>query len=417
VAQLSDDALAFGGALSTVDEVVRGFRDSLAAVPETESVALAAACGRVLARDLVAPLAIPAFDNSAVDGYAVRIADVAREGETRLRVVDRVAAGARAEIAVGAGEAARVFTGAPMPPGTDTVFMQEDVRREGEVVIAPPGLRRGANARRAGEDLACGAVALAAGRRLRPEDVGLAAALGFPVLEVRRRLVVAVISTGDEVTAPGEPLGPAGLYDANRPMLLGLVESAGATALDRGIVRDEAAGLSRAIAQAAGEADVILTSGGVSTGEEDHVKTAVERAGRLVWWRIGIKPGRPVAMGVVGGAAFLGLPGNPVAAFVTFTQIVRPLLAALAGEAWRPPTPLPVTSAFAYRKKAGRREFVRVRLEIAPDGRALARKHPQDGAGVLTSLTMSDGLVVLPEASTSVGEGEAVGFLPFAALV
>jgi len=416
MAQLSDDAFAFGGKLSTVAEAVAGFARHLSPVPETETVALMAADGRVLASDVLAPLSIPSFDNSAVDGYAVRIADVAPEGETRLTVVDRVIAGSAAGVTLRAGEAIRVFTGAPLPPGADTVYMQEDVRAEAGTVVVPPGLKRGANARFTGEDLAAGTVAVASGRRLRPEDIGLIAALGVPHVVVRRRLVVAVFSTGNEVVDPGRPLPPAGLHDANRFILAGLVRRSGAMLQDLGIVSDDPAAISNALHAASRSADLVITSGGVSTGEEDHTRAAIEAAGRLVWWRIGIKPGRPVAMGVVGGAAVLGLPGNPVAAFVTFTQIVRPLVAALSGETWAKPRPLPVRAGFAYRKKAGRREFVRCRLADGEGGVPLALKHAQDGAGVITSLTASDGLVELPEDVTRVAEGDLVGFVPFAAL-
>ncbi len=416
MAQLTDDALAFGGTLSTVDDAIAGFRTHLRPVADIETVSLAAADGRVLARDVIAPLAIPSFANAAVDGYAVRMADIAAHGETTLLVVARVIAGSAAATALRPGEAIRVFTGAPLPPGADTVYMQEDVRLEDGRVIVPGGLRQGANVRFIGEDLAQGAVAVSAGRRLRPEDLGLAAALGIARLDVRRRLRVAVVSTGNEVVEPGSALPTAALYDANRFILAALVRRAGAEVLDLGIVRDDRAAIAAALADAAGRADVIITSGGVSTGDEDHVKAAVEAAGRLVWWRIGIKPGRPVAMGVVRGAAFLGLPGNPVAAFVTFTQIVRPLLAALAGEAWAPPRPTRVMSRFVHEKKAGRREFVRVRLETGADGTLVALKHVQDGAGVITSLTASHGLVALPESVTRVEIGDWVDFIAFALL-
>jgi molybdopterin molybdotransferase len=415
MAQLSDDAFAFGGALAAVADAVAAILARVAPVPETEEMPLAGARGRVLAADVVAPLPIPSFDNSAVDGYAVRVADVGTDGRTTLKVVDRVIAGSAALVAARPGEAIRVFTGAPLPPGTDTVYMQEDVEAGDGVVTVPPGLKRGANARFAGEDLAAGAVALSRGRRLGPADLGLAAALGVARLVVRRRIVVALFSTGNEVVEPGAPLPPAGLYDANRPLLAALIEAAGARVVDLGILRDDPAALAEGFARAAAAgADVIVTSGGVSTGEEDHVKAAVERAGRLDWWRVGIKPGRPVAMGVVGGAAFLGLPGNPVAAYVTFTRLARPLLAALSGESWTPPRAFPVVAGFAYKKKTGRREFVRVSLAPDEGGRLVATKHAQDGAGVITSLTMTEGLLDLPEDVTRVAPGDLVGFVPFA---
>jgi molybdopterin molybdotransferase len=352
----------------------------------------------------------------------VRHADLDAKEETRLAVSDRVTAGHAAARALAAGEAIRIFTGAPMPAGADTVFMQEDCRVEDGCVIVPAGLKVGANRRLAGEDLRAGAVMLPAGRRLTEPHVALAAAVGITVLPVRRRVRVAVFSTGDEIVEPGAQRPQAALFDANRYLLAGLIERLGASATDLGILPDDAEKLQHAIAAAAADHDLVLTSGGVSTGEADHVRTAVERAGRLVFWRVGIKPGRPVAMGVIPaaggeGAAFCGLPGNPVAVFVTFARVVRPLLLRLAGAEPEPLMPLPVRAAFAYRKRSGRREYVRVKLVRAADGGIDAVKHAQDGAGVITSLTETDGLIELPEDVTTVAQGATVGFLSYATLV
>jgi len=271
MAQLSDDSLAFGGKLATLDEVRAALRQRLTPVATVEIVDVMAAGRRILAQDIIAPLSIPAFDNSAVDGYAVRIGDVAPVGDTRLMITNRVTAGSSAKHPLGAGEAARIFTGAPLPEGADTIFMQEDVRVEGAHVVVPAGLKRSANARFAGEDIAAGEIALRQGLRLRPQDVALASALGLADLPVRRRLVMALLSTGNEVMAPGSVVGNAGLYDANRPLLAALAQAAGCDVIDGGIVRDEPEALAAALTQAASEADVVISSGGVSTGEEDHV--------------------------------------------------------------------------------------------------------------------------------------------------
>jgi molybdopterin molybdotransferase len=423
MAQLTDDCFAFSGPLLPVAEVERIINERIAPVAETESIALRAACGRVLAGAVAAPIDLPPFDNSAVDGYAVRHADAAGSGESRLSVVDRLTAGHAASRALGAGEAMRIFTGAPMPAGADTVFMQEDVRVEGEVVIVPAGLNRGANRRLAGEDVRAGSVVLPAGRRLTAQDVALAAALGLTSLEVRRRVRVAVFSTGDEIVEPGTARPAPALFDANRYLLTGLIERLGSAATDLGILPDDPGALARALASAAHGHDLVLTSGGVSTGEADHVRRAVETIGRLVFWRVAIKPGRPVAMGVIPGAArgadaaFIGLPGNPAAVYVTFARVVRPLLLRLAGAQAVPLVPMPVRAAFAYRKKAGRREYVRVRLARDGDGAVAAHKHPQDGAGIITSLTETDGLIELPEETTEIVPGASVGFLSYASLV
>jgi molybdopterin molybdotransferase len=420
MAQLSDDCFAFSGPLLPVEQAERIIHARVAPVAEVETVSLQAAHGRVLARDVLAPIDLPPFDNSAVDGYAVRHADLDGKAESRLVVVERVTAGRVAAQALPVGAAIRIFTGAPMPAGADTVFMQEDVRREGDAVIVPAGLARGANRRLAGEDVRAGSVALAAGRRLAAQHVALAAGVGVTALDVFRRVRVAVFSTGDEIVEPGRPRPAAALFDANRYLLIALIERLGGVATDLGILPDDPARLARAIAAAAAEHDLVVTSGGVSTGEADHVRHAVEAVGRLVFWRVAIKPGRPVAMGVIpgarGGAAFVGLPGNPAAVYVTFARIVRPLLLRLAGAEAAPLVPLPVRSAFAYRKRAGRREYVRVKLARAADGTVEAIKHAQEGAGIITSLTETDGLVELPEDVTTVVPGATVGFLSYAAL-
>jgi molybdopterin molybdotransferase len=422
MAQLSDDCFAFSGPLLPVDDIARIVRERVTPVAETETVSLETAHGRVLARELISPLDLPPFDNSAVDGYAVRHADLAADGETRLAVVERVTAGSAATRPLAAGDAVRIFTGAPMPDGADTVFMQEDVRRDGDTVVLPAGLELGANRRLAGEDVRRGAVLLPAGCRLEPQHVALAAAVGLISLEVRRRVRVAVFSTGDEIVQPGTARPGAALFDANRYLLLGLLARLGADATDLGILPDAPEQLARALAAAA-DHDLVLTSGGVSTGEADHVREVVESIGSVVFWRVAIKPGRPVAMGVIRGAgpghaaAFVGLPGNPVAVFVTFARVVRPLLLRLAGAETAPLQPLPVRAAFSYKKKKGRREYVRVSLRRAADGGIEATKHPQEGAGVITSLTETDGLAELAEDMTRVEPGTSIGFLSYASLV
>ena len=410
MAQLRKDIFAFGGKLASIEDILALIAERTPVVAEVEHVPLSLADGRVLAEDLTAPIDVPAFDNSAVDGYAVAFSDLAANGETALPVAARIAAGQQAGASVPRGAATRIFTGAPMPPGADTVFMQEDVRVENDRVILPSGLGRGANSRNRGEDIAEGAIAIEAGQRLDPRFIALAAALGTARLPVRRSLRVAVFSTGDEIVSPGEVLPPAKTYDANRFALCALLARQGCDVSDLGILPDCQAAVSRSLATATTRHDLVVTSGGVSTGEADYVRSAIEEAGSLVFWRLAIKPGRPIAMGLVNGAPIIGLPGNPVAAFIAFAFVVRPLLAALGGERWQAPAGARVRSMFDYEKKAGRREFVRARLVRGADGQDEAHKHPVDGAGVLTSLTRTDGLVVLPEALESVRLG---GFLEF----
>ena len=423
MAQLTDDCFAFSGPLMPIADMERLIEERVTPLEGVERTKLGRALGRVLAEDLMAPIDLPPFANSAVDGYAVRHVDLASDGETRLAITERVTAGAAASGEVSAGAAVRIFTGAPMPPGADTVFMQEDVREEAGRVIVPPGLKAGANRRHAGEDISKGAVALRVGTRLNPADIALAAALGLTRVPVRPRVKVALFSTGDEVIAPGAQLKEARIYDANRPLLAALLQKLGARVTDLGILADDPGVLRDALAMAATDHDLIVTSGGVSTGEADHVRGAVEAVGRLVFWRVGIKPGRPVAMGVIPGlapgasAAFVGLPGNPVAVFVTFARVVRPLFLRLAGATPEALTAFPVRSGFAYKKKTGRREYVRAALARAQDGALVAQKHPREGAGVISSLTETDGLVELPEDATAIDPGTTVGFIPYSALI
>ena len=416
--QLSKDCFASGAPIRSVDDAVASITTHLRPVDGVEVVALTDADGRILARDLIATLQLPPFTNSAVDGYAVRGQDVPVDTERAFGIAGRLQAGASAAGSVAPGEAIRIFTGAPMPEGADTVFMQEDVRvdKAGRAVL-PAGLKRGANVRPAGEDITLGRVILPAGRWLRPQDVAAAAAMGLTEIEVRRRVRVAVFSNGDEIVEPGAVRGEAQLFDSNRFMLLAMLQRIGCEVSDLGIRRDEREQVADVLKGAAGKHDLILSTGGVSTGEGDYVKAAVENVGTLVFWRIAMKPGRPVAMGVIDGTPFIGLPGNPVASFVTFARVARPAILALAGAEWTAPPVVRVRAAFSYRKKSARREYVRVHLRRAPDGTPEAVKFPREGAGLLSSLIDTDGLVELNEEVTRVEPGQIVNFFTYASLL
>jgi molybdopterin molybdotransferase len=414
MAQLSADCFAHGGNLMSLDDALALIEERTDAVTGVEAVALKDARGRILAEDVVAPFAVPPHANSAVDGYAVRFEDLAQDRETMLRVVGRAAAGHPERRAVAAGEAIRIFTGAVMPQGADTVMMQEDCRLEGDRVAIPPGIKRGSNRRRAGEDVEAGALALATGVRLRPQEIGLAASLGLSALTVRMRLKAALFSTGDEILEPGQPPATGRIYDSNRYALSALLAGLDVAVTDLGILPDREPVLREALRRASEGHDLILTSGGVSVGEEDHVRAAVEALGALHFWRLAIKPGRPIALGQVGRVPFVGLPGNPVAAMVTFLRIVRPLILKLAGARDRTPALFRVRAAFEYRKKTGRREWVRVSLVRDGTGGLEARKFPRDGAGILSSMVASDALAELPEDLTHLEPGTMVDVLPFA---
>ena len=412
MAQLSDDCFAFGGELLGVDAALALILARIAPVVEEETVPLGEACGRILSRNLGAAMDLPPYANSAVDGYAVAHADLAADGDTVLPVGGRAAAGHPLGRPVRPGEAIRIFTGAPMPEGSDTVMMQEDCVVEADRVRLKPGIKKGGNRRHAGEDVAKGNVALPAGRRLKPADLGLWAALGNNLVPVFRPLRVALLSTGDEVCEPGTTLAPGMIYDANRVMLAALLRAQGCIVSDLGICPDRASALADTLEAAAAGHDLIVTSGGVSTGDEDHVRAAIEKLGRLDFWRLAIKPGRPVALGQLKGTPLIGLPGNPVAAALTFAILARPLILRLAGATIAAPLTVAVQSGFAYRKKPGRREYLRARL-AREDGAVIAHKYPRDGAGILSSIVQSDGFVVLDEGMSELSVGGMVDFLPF----
>jgi len=413
MAQIGEDRFAFGGTPLPLAQAQARLLAAHAVKCGAEAVALGAATGRILADDVLAPFDLPPTDNSAVDGFAVYFDDLSAQAPTTLPIHGRSAAGAVPAGRLPRGQAQRIFTGAILPEGPDTVMMQEDCTVEGDRVTLRPGIRRGANRRPAGEDVARGALALAAGKRLMPPDIGLLAALGCVDVAVRSRLRVVVFSTGDEIATAPAPLLPGQVYDANKPMLAALLGRLGAMVVDGGILPDTPASTRDALRMAAAQADLVITSGGVSTGEEDHVRAAIEAVGTLEFWRVAIKPGRPVALGVLDGTPLLGLPGNPVAALITFTAIGRPLLDRLAGATYVPPPRFLVRSGFQYRKKAGRREYVRVQFDAAGD----ARRYPKEGAGILTSLTESDALMELPEDLSVLAPGDLAPCIPLGLLL
>ncbi|MDP6351330.1 MAG: molybdopterin molybdotransferase MoeA [Alphaproteobacteria bacterium] len=422
MAQLSDDCFAHDQRLMPLDEALALLAERVVPVTGREMVPLGDGVDRILAENLVTAIDVPGHDNSAVDGYAVYFDDLEPEAETRLIVAGRIAAGHPLRRAARRGEALRVFTGAAMPAGhddsgPDTVFMQEDCRLDGDSVVVPPGIARGANRRGAGEDVAAGATVLEAGRRLRPEDLGLAAAIGRSRLPVRRPLRVALFSTGDEVRDPGAALAEGAIYDANRYAIGALLRRLGCAVTDLGILTDDAAVVRDAIAAAARDHDLLLTSGGVSVGDEDHVKAAVEASGTLTFWRLAIKPGRPLALGQVDDGdrkvPFVGLPGNPAAVMVTFVRLARPLILRLSGASQVAPSLYPVRAGFSHDKKPDRREFLRCRVSRAEDGIPVATKAGRQGAGILSAVSAADGLVELPEEMTYLEAGTLVDFLPF----
>ena len=384
-------------------------------VPEVESVRLEEALGRVLAEDIRASMDVPPAANSAMDGYAIRVEDLQGAASWNLPVSQRIPAGA-APLPLLPGTVARIFTGAVMPPGADAVIMQENTRipEAGRVEILHP-VMRGENVRGAGQDITCGDRIMRLGDRVGAAAVGMLASLGVARVRVYRRLRVAVVSTGDELVEPGNPLAhPGQIYNSNRYLLGALLRQSGCEVLDAGIIPDRLEDTIRTLVDLSAETDVIVSSGGVSVGEEDHVKTAVESVGELDFWRIAIKPGKPLAFGRVGNTAFIGLPGNPQAVWITFLILARPYLLQRQGQRSRCHIrPVSVAAGFDVSKPLKREEYFRVRIEESDSGLILS-KHPNQSSGVLSSSLWADGLACIPAGKT-VRAGEMVEFYPFSA--
>ncbi|MBC2859257.1 gephyrin-like molybdotransferase Glp [Stappia sp. 28M-7] len=399
-------------------EALAILRERIVPVVGQESVALGEAHARILARSVVAAQNVPLADNSAVDGYAFLHDHYLSAGDGLLPISARIAAGHPLKSPLAPGSAARIFTGALMPDGADTVVMQEDceiTERGGQTFVhVPPGLKPGANRRKAGEDLKAGEVLVQAGARLRPQDIAAIASTGAGRVDVFRRLRVALVSSGDELRRPGQPLPAGGVYDSNHFLLSGLVAASGVEITDLGILPDRAEAVQAALSAAALTHDVIVTTGGASRGEEDHFVAAIDELGSRHMWQLAIKPGRPMNFGRIGDCVTLGLPGNPVAAMVCGLLYVLPVLSALGGGAFFEPVRYQIPAAFSVpKKKPDRREFYRGILESDSAGRTVVRKFARDGSGLITSLREADGLIEIPEEATSVVEGQLVDFISF----
>lgn len=401
-------ALPAGVHWTPVSEALHLLEQRLQCCVAVEPCAVEASDGRILAQSVIAARSHPPCPNSAVDGYALSGGLEAGAQSLELRP-GRSAAGEAFAGQLLAGQALRILTGAALPDGADTVVLQEDVRiKEGRLQVTGP-LRAGSNARAAGEDMQQGAEIFQAGHQLRPEDLGVMAAAGLGEVSVFKPLKVAVISTGAELRAPGQAARVDQIFDANRPMLCSVLRRWGMQVVDMGIVPDDAASVRAALDRAAERADVIITSGGASAGDEDHMSAVLRASGGMALWRIAVKPGRPLALGVWGGVPVFGLPGNPVAAFVCTLIFARPALLQLAGAGFQSPQALHLPAAFSKSKKAGRREYLRARLR---DG--AVEVFASEGSGRVSGLSWAEGLVELPDAAAEISPGQTICFLPYA---
>ncbi|MEQ1882383.1 MAG: gephyrin-like molybdotransferase Glp [Burkholderiales bacterium] len=392
-----------------VEKAREHIRRFLSPVTASERLSIRSALGRVLAEDVLSPIDVPQHDNSAMDGFALRFEDIKTDGESRLRVIGSSFAGRPFQGKVDKGEAVRIMTGAVLPSGADTVIQQEQAKLSGDQVSVAPAAKRGANTRQAGEDLRHGAVALRRGQPIRAAEIGMLASLGIGEIAAFRRLRVAFFSTGDELVAIGQPLGAGQIYDSNRYTLYGVLTRLGFDVMDMGVIRDDPSAIEQAFSNASEEADVIITSGGVSVGEADYVKTILDRLGQVLFWKIAMKPGRPLAYGKIGSAHFFGLPGNPVAVMVTFYQFVRDALLYLQGQSAVTPMPtLKVKCTTPIRKAPGRTEFQRGILRQGADGQWTVGTTGDQGSGILSSMSQANCFIVLPTDQGNLETGSLV---------
>lgn len=392
-----------------VDKAREHIRAFLSPVTAVERLNIRAALGRVLAEDVISPVDVPQHDNSAMDGYAVRFDDLRQDGEATLKMIGTSFAGKPFAGTLSPGQAVRIMTGAVVPAGADSIVQQERAKVSGDQVAVSPLPKKGTNLRQAGEDLRKGEAALKRGQLLRPAEVGMMASLGIGEVSVYRKLRVAFFSTGDELAPIGQPLGPGQIYDSNRYTIFGMLSRLGCEVLDMGVIRDDPDDVEQAFRQAAESADVVMTSGGVSVGEADYVKQILDKLGQVLFWKLAMKPGRPLAFGKVGTAHFFGLPGNPVAVMVTFYQFVRDALLHLQGQTRVPPLPtLKITCTSPIKKAPGRTEFQRGILSRGADGLWTVRTTGDQGSGILSSMSQADCFIILPTDQGSVAAGAVV---------
>jgi len=415
--QLSNDCFKYSKKRISLEKAVSILEKRIKCIKKTQKIKLDQSLGRILSKDIISKLNVPPFDNTAVDGYAFKYSDLNKNKETKLKLSGRIAAGQNFNKKIKKGEVARIFTGAKVPEGTNTVIMQEDCNVNDNKIILKPGIFKGANIRKKGEDIKSGKKIITKGSKLKAQDIALIASIGIKEIEVHEKLKVGIFTTGDELFEPGTKASKNGIYDSNRYCLKNLLETINCVVKDYGIKKDKEKLIKNTLKKISKECDLIITTGGMSVGEEDYVRKVVEKNGSLNFWNISIKPGRPVALGNIFKKPFIGLPGNPVSVMITFLKIALPAINKLSGFLSPKENNFIVATDFNFKKKSGRKEFLRVKVSKSSNGEIKIKHYPNTGSGVFTSMVETDGLVELPEKLTYLKKGAKVKFVPYSEML
>jgi len=415
--QLSNDCFKHNKKRISLEKAVSILEKRIKCIKKSQKIKLDQALGRILSKDIISKINVPAFNNSAVDGYAFKYSVLNKKKETALKLSGRITAGQNFNKKINKCETVRIFTGAKVPEGTDTVIMQEDCNLNNNEVILKEGIFKGANIRKKGEDIKCGKKIISKGSKLKAQDIALIASIGIKKINVFEKLTVGIFTTGNELFEPGAKISKSGIYDSNRYCLKNLLETIKCSVKDYGIKKDNEKLIRNSLKKISKECDLIITTGGMSVGEEDYVRKIVEKKGSLNFWNIAIKPGRPVALGNIFKKPFIGLPGNPVSVMITFLKIALPTINKLSGFLMPKEKNFIVTTDFDFKKKSGRKEFLRVKVSKNLNGKIKIKNYPNTGSGVFTSMVETDGLVELPEKLTYLKKGTKIIFVPYSEIL
>ena len=415
--QLSNDCFKHSKKRISLENAVFILEKRIKCIKETQKIKLDQALGRILSKDIISKINVPSFNNSAVDGYAFKYSDLNKKNETTLKLAGRITAGQNFNKKIKTGEIARIFTGAKVPEGADTVIMQEDCNDTDNQIVLKPGIFKEANIRKKGEDIKYGKKILLKGSKLKAQDIALIASIGIKEIHVFEKLTVGIFTTGNELYEPGAKTSNSGIYDSNRYCLKNLLKTINCSVKDYGIKKDNEKLIKNTLKKISKECDLIITTGGMSVGEEDYVRKVIEKNGSLNFWNIAIKPGRPVALGNIFKKSFIGLPGNPVSVMITFLKIALPTINKLSGFSSPKEKNFIVTTDFNFKKKSGRKEFLRVTISKNLNGQIKIKNYPKSGSGVFTSMVETDGLIELPEKLTYFKKGTKIRFVPYSEIL